>query len=321
MSQDTMRYQPKIQWSTKSWTHNVFRFYELLFGRKVGIRAEMVTTSHNGVVTYQARSFEAMCALIETYIRELFEFKIPIKVWIPKLSPPTGLPMPDSPFMFAIAFDASASQRTDGPGNSFAHVCTGSNLILFFGNSQGNGGDHATSVTYNSVSMTQDANSPADGTVANAEMWMLVNPSTGSNTLATSSSPSASFDFGVAASYSGCAQSGQPDSSAKSTNSTTIATTVVASNCWLVGMSSNEADAGIAAAPTSSRTDRASNGDIRNNGAKQFGAVFFDSNGTVGTGSQSTTLTGTGTRWANIVNSFAPVADASTGSGLMLGGD
>src|SRR5205085_12355012 len=81
------RYVTDVEWSSKSWTHNVFRLYELSFGRRWGIRPEL--TSALGIdekgretVTYQFHSFEAIVAHIEARIRGLVPVTIPVKVWV-----------------------------------------------------------------------------------------------------------------------------------------------------------------------------------------------------------------------------------------------
>ncbi|MDE2020949.1 MAG: hypothetical protein KGJ13_11485, partial [Patescibacteria group bacterium] len=56
------------EWSKKSWTHNVFRAYELIFGRRAGIRAEISSFFHKGTFRQVSHTFEGQCALIETWV-------------------------------------------------------------------------------------------------------------------------------------------------------------------------------------------------------------------------------------------------------------
>lgn len=149
------RYEPEIKWSKKSWTHNIFRVYESIFWRRHGIRAEITTTYDGKNVIHQAHTFEGACALIETWIRNAFKFKL-VKVWIPQFSSPMGLPVQNMAYRFAIAFDVAASAvgALSASPNTFSHTCTGSNLELVVGSCEGGVGAD-TAASYNSVSMTR----------------------------------------------------------------------------------------------------------------------------------------------------------------------
>jgi hypothetical protein len=143
----------------------------------------------------------------------------------------------------AIAYDAS-SGGTALPDTSvtWSHTCTGSDLILVVGISQaGNYEDKVTGVTYNGVAMTRLA---TDGYVFTSGaynravyLYYLVGPATGAHNIVVSSSESLYFRC-VAVSYTGIAQTGQPDGSdsgqvAEGTAITTGVTTT-ADNCWNV---------------------------------------------------------------------------------------
>jgi hypothetical protein len=199
----------------------------------------------------------------------------------------------------AIAFDSSAS----GAGTStsplvFSHTCTGSNLILFV--SIGWGANSVTAVTYNGVALTKIAGQAQTG-VSGTDLYYLINPATGANNVSISFSSSGLQ--AVSASYTGAKQSGQPDSfnvgNTTGATSLTVATTVVAANCWLVG--GFAASAGTIAAGTGT-TQRQS----------IAGPSFIgDSNGTVATGSQSLQATDSSVNWAGIVASIAPAATST----------
>ena len=109
--------------------------------------------------------------------------------------------------------------------------------------------------------------------------------------------------FGIAANvYSGVHQTAPIDSSAFIASGAvprTFSTTVVASNCWLVSMARNISTGAIAPSTgTTGRTD----GTLHDTG---------DSNGTVGTGSQSMVWTdGSGNAYG-IIFSLAPAVAAS----------
>ena len=84
----------------------------------------------------------------------------------------------------AVAFDAVSTGAKGGSGSTltFAHTCTGSDLLLIVGvESRLN---DVTGVTYATVSLTQSgtAQSSADGLTHNT-VWYLVAPATGANNI------------------------------------------------------------------------------------------------------------------------------------------
>lgn len=213
----------------------------------------------------------------------------------------------------AIAYDAS----TNGGGStSYSHTCTGTNLVLLV--SVGVLTGTTPTVTYNSVSMTQ-LTSTATALGITYFTFYLLGPNTGSNTIALSST-GAGCDS-VAVSYTGVSQSGFPDSFSNTAGGLTASpvvgtTTVVASNCWLVGFGwvySNDGTGVI----TDDRTSRKSASTFLAPNGKYDAC---DSNGTVGTGSQSTSFTvsgGTVFRGNCTVVSIAPLVVASSKLALL----
>jgi len=179
----------------------------------------------------------------------------------------------------AIAFDAVVSATANFL--TWSHTCSGSNRILFV---------HVINVdvnvpsacTYGGVSMTKLTD---NGTTQS--VFYLINPATGSNTVAVTSASSNCFCQSI--SYNNALQTGQPDSSAKSNSSSppqVVATTVVNSNCWLIAF-------GYAWNPQTGLTTGQT---FRSSGAPPYGgyAVITDSNGSVSTGSNSITFTPSG---------------------------
>lgn len=331
------RYKPEIEWSY-FWTHNIFRFYEMLFGRKSEIRVEMTSTAYRyqgkTYVSHKAWSFEAKVALTEQVVREflqsIMEWRMPKLVLVPMYQPMfemnNSLKLPaliPSSYRFAIAFDATAASTSPGSSTSpltWTQTCTGSNLFQFIG-ALGEPGSRATVVSYNSVAHTQIGTFETDS-ASNSECtaWRLFAPSTGSNT--ASVTHGATTTYCVSTSYSGVSQSAL-DSFAQGhttvdASSYAKTTTVVASNCWLVGCCSDENDTGCGTQSMSVGTLRGSSGNIRNNGSNQFGGIVGDSNATVGTGAQSLTFNSTtSNHWTTIVCSIAPVV-GTTGNFLVF---
>lgn len=137
----------------------------------------------------------------------------------------------------AIARDAkSGTHAASGTATSWNHTCTGSNLLLLVG-IECYSGDVVSSVTYNSVSMTQIGKASAGGGGQYIYIYGLANPTTGTNSVTINRSVSVGFNAN-AVSYTGCAQSGIPDASNTTvgyTNGSTYTRTLttVANNCWI----------------------------------------------------------------------------------------
>lgn len=211
----------------------------------------------------------------------------------------------------AIALDAASTISAQAATTSltFSHTCTGANRILFVyaGNQQGT--PSITGVTYNGVAMTFIARTDSQSN-ERTELWYLVAPATGANNVVISVSGSSKI-AGGAISYTGAAQTGQPDSSNVSPSPTsgtsvTVSTTVVASGCWLVGCGVTGNATIAAGTGMTQRANRAGDGSFDT-------TITGDSNGTVGTGSQSLQITnGASDSIGLVVASFAPVAAAAT---------
>lgn len=213
----------------------------------------------------------------------------------------------------AIAFDTSVSGGNSASTSlTWSHTVTGSNSVLEVV-TQGNvaGTDDITSVTYAGVSLTKidGVQIPSDRYIG---LWELINPATGANNVVISFT--GSFMQAHSASYTGVAQSGQPDASNKgtatSTTSVTVSVTTVADNCWLVGSFGNASSTPLAGTGTTSRQ------------AATAGIALFDSNGAKtppGSFSLQETFGGS-TNLAGIVASIAPfVAGASVSNLAVLG--
>lgn len=147
----------------------------------------------------------------------------------------------------AIAFDAATTSANNvwnfGTGSySWSHTCTGSNLILFVGVEIFSASALSVSgITYNGVALTKVDRIVAalEGNRQDCELWYLVNPATGSNTIAVSLSGTADFTTAQAASYTGVNQSNPIDTSNTNQNTSASTTfsntaTTTADNCWLV---------------------------------------------------------------------------------------
>lgn len=159
------------------------------------------------------------------------------------------------------------------------------------------GADNITAVTWGGVSMTKIAAVITAGDRYHS-FWWIANPASSSTIAFTGASTWNAFNMY----YTGCSQTGQPDSFNTNTNTGTTLTassTVVKSNCWLVmseSDSSGRAASGVSGDLTAIR------------GNETNGLVIADSGGIVGTGSQSgsITVTGTSVNQSGIIFSLAP---------------
>lgn len=199
----------------------------------------------------------------------------------------------------AIAYDSS-SLGPNPPATApqtWSHTCSGSDRLLVVGAVSLN--DTVTGVTYNGTSMTFIAKTSYPGAGRQGvAMYYLLNPATGTNTISVNGSGNVT---GFASSYTGVNQSSQPDSSAvtnpANASSITMTTTVVATGCWLVAVQADAAGGETAGSGTTIRQTH------------PFGLTISDSNGTVGTGSQSLIINWSGTQPnAGVIASFYPVA-------------
>jgi len=197
----------------------------------------------------------------------------------------------------AIAFGAITSRQTSSSGTG--PTVSGSDtigIVYHFGDTA----DNLTGVTWGGVAMTKitSVRTPGDRW---SSAWYVLAPSSGATIACTGSTVNSWFGFY----YTGVKQSGQPDASTTNTSSssTTISTTVnvVASNCWTV-MMQKDTTGGI--------TYTVDVGVMRAN-AQGGGEAISDSNGTVGTGNQTTTMTGTSSTHGAIGISLSPSVPAT----------
>jgi hypothetical protein len=143
----------------------------------------------------------------------------------------------------AIATDAVGQTSCTGTFSSctLSFTVTGSNTLLIVGAVANSGTPNISGATYNGVAMTA-------GTKAQtfAYPFYLVGASTGTNNIIVSCSGNCSGAMRiVASSYTGVAQSGQPDAATQCTDASnamsfTCALTTMANNSWIIVYASND---------------------------------------------------------------------------------
>lgn len=190
-----------------------------------------------------------------------------------------------SPSSGVIQRDATSSASSASASSlTWSHTCSGSDRILIV--TVGMNADTTCTCTYNGVSMTEIGNAQRSAGGVKTFLFYLIAPATGTNNIVATLG-TATGVAGGAVSYTGTRQYAQPDSSTATFNDATtsfaVSTTVVASDCWLVG--GTRMQDGLAEPTTA--------GGITLTEAPTTGAgqktTLSDSNGTVGTGSQSIT--------------------------------
>jgi len=213
----------------------------------------------------------------------------------------------------AIALDtAKDGGNNGGTANnwSFSHTCTGTNLILFVGfcGDSGGGADDVTGVTYNSVAMTLIQKNVGAAQDRFTYLYYIVNPATGAHNVQINCTAS-HYILAGSASYTGAAQSGQPDNSnqqqsASSATTLTSSLTTVADQCWNALLHGSYGGG-------SSNSPTASTGSTRRAVEAAFGSWgLFDSNSAktpAGSVSMTTTQAGTtGNVIRHSMSSFKP---------------
>lgn len=207
----------------------------------------------------------------------------------------------------AIAFDkAGNGQGSTSASVSLAAAAADEVAIMFVIYNKVSGSTTLGNVTVNG-STTGVTQMGSEFQATGDDVWYMRayyfnNPSTSSVAYAAAASGTEPAVKIITLMYSG-ASTTQPDSQGDdtaATNTVTMSTTVVASNCWLVSAAVQRGESGAPSAGTgtTSRT---------NNGTDWAGG---DSNTTVGTGAQTMQWNGTAsaTHVGGIIISLAPVA-------------
>jgi len=235
------RYLPDIEWSQKSWVHNIFRVYELIFWRKYGIRKEASAyLGKDGNVHYQFYTLESFLLYSESLVRELFKkkFKLNFEFTQLQFAMPVNTPQLQIPWIsFAIAFGGNSTGNATAATNTISYSFTtgGSDRIMFSHNTNDTSAQDNTVATYNSVSMTNIQSANFGGVGSWIFLWMLVAPTTGSNTYSSSFTSNHQIDS-LSIYYTGAKQTAQPDNSTSgflgAANSFALTLTTVADNSW-----------------------------------------------------------------------------------------
>lgn len=151
----------------------------------------------------------------------------------------------------AIALDNSTTGALgSGTSQTLSYTTAGSNRILAVYTFK-QGGVTCTGVTYAGVAMTRIGTTQNVGSEVE-DLWLLVNPASGTNNIIASFSGIGATSGITAVSFTGASQTGQPDSVNQnittSVTSASLTLTTIANNSWIVGFSRDTG--GIQAAGT-----------------------------------------------------------------------
>ena len=210
----------------------------------------------------------------------------------------------------AVDTQATGGQTTTTATLTWAHTCTGSNLILIVGLTE-EGTYSVTGITYNGVAMTLGKGGTGGAGYGRPDLWYLINPATGANNVVITHSTTTNRLTGVSVSYTGAKQSGQPDASASNNvaSVTTMTTTLtsIADNSWTVMMADTSAAGETAGAGTTLRQAGSDASDI------------WDSNGAITpAGSTSLIINFTSGNAGSAMISIAPAAAETSGKNFLM---
>jgi hypothetical protein len=179
----------------------------------------------------------------------------------------------------SIAFDAATDLGVvTATSLTASHTCSGSNRILWLSVVGDNVNDYITGATYDGVAMDLvQKRAPGDSNNAWLYQFVLTAPATGANNVVITGS-SSGIITAVAVSYTGAAQSGQPDNFSQSQSSViqqtySSAITPTVNGCWVVCAWNAYAFGNAPSAGTATT--------LRQVGAFGNAVAFFDSNGAV----------------------------------------
>lgn len=332
------RYKPEIEWSNNSWTHNIFRVYEIIFWRKIGIRPESSVRlekdyKDNEYENYELYTFEAYCAYFETWLRNLFNRRwsvIKLHGFQLATNPYSsiGLKLPMANFAIALDVATSSTAGTASP-KTWSHTVTGSSplIAICVGAISGASPPASTAASYSAAAATKAQSNQKTGSSFNEEssIWFKGSAATGANTVSVSWTFTINQGIaGVSISYSG-AQSGDAADAVNgltgtATGAQSFNVTTVADNCWVVAIGVMAAN--ISSTLTATQTTRGSVAPVANclmraedtNAAKTPAGVQAMGFTVGGTAVDS---------WAMSGASFAPAASpgavVSVSTALMMG--
>lgn len=306
-----------IEWSNKSIVHNIFRVKELLFGRPAGIRAENRTqhfVDENGKATILREFYttEALLVYLESevyaFVKKCFTFWKGFsfsveRVYIPQFAGFNWFDGAPSPYLFAIAFDATTKHVTNNGSSpqTFSHTTSGSNRGMVISTFSGGASNNSPTVTYNSVSCTNEIG--LTESARRVTQYSLIAPATGSNTVSISWASNYAEAWECVVSYTGVDQTDMVDVTTSTTNANTISITTLTANSWVIAsIVFREGPTIVVDSPSVERQENEGGGPVN-------GSVADRSTTTTGSYAVAWTPTGTTGNRALVAMTIVPSAD------------
>lgn len=309
------RYRPNIMWSSKSWVHNTFRLFELIFWRQIGIRAESCSWTDGVRTLYTFHSLEAFLAYVEGRVRGLIPKMRMVRVYLPLFAPATG-PLFGRPYLLAIALDTTSTGNTTTTETTASHVITGSDTILIMGiGDQDSLEANITGVTYAGVSLTKIDGQQTNTDPSWSHLYGKLSPTTGTNTASATRTTASDALTICNASYTGVDQGTAIGSlpfganAGSGTSGSATTSTAVPNNGWVTMVTYNRLQGEAAGADT---VQRVNSGNHEN---------LWDSDGPrTPSAAQTLAFTQTDNHWGAIIVGFGPSTGTATTppGGLLL---
>lgn len=216
----------------------------------------------------------------------------------------------------AIAFDAATSAATaQGTSANISHTCSGSDRLLIVTVGTDGRAQSVTSATYNGVALTRAIRRQHTNTDAFAgfeELWYLVNPATGTNTLVLNLSTSMQVQA-VISSYTGVHQS-TPLGTAVGADGVSTGPSVI------VGSAGDELvvdGLGFYKDPAAASTLTPGAGQTRNGTQVSFANNFVHGSSSREAGAASVTMSWTSSQSDNWVLVAVPIKPAGAGTTIL----
>lgn len=242
-----------FEWKNQGLVGSFFRLWEIVFGRKDGIRLESSGMVIDGVLVNKFFTIESYLSYCEFTLRDLIKksigdiFQIPFFLkelaLVPKIVSSSGEAMATYPYMFAIAIESNdtvyhASANASSSITQSLTIGSGSNeyILGFYEIDVVTTATTLSTSTWNAVSMSQLVKVDPITLQHGNYIFGLVNPTTGTNNMVGTADGTCQFGIRLAyVNLTGAAQTGQPDSTGVNSGTgaattLTVSITTVADN-------------------------------------------------------------------------------------------
>lgn len=274
------RYKVDYEWSD-SLVDNCFILFYRIFWRRDGVKLEMaVGRNMDGSEFRTYYTWRTYLISREHYVKEFFRELLSVRVWIPILRTPQGIPFLASPYVFAIAFGNHYENTGVSPLTiASVVVASGGTLVVC---AAINGTGTVTTVLFNTTeSLTQIiTHQNAAGTRCTFDIWQIAAASATTASVIVTTTAASNYD--VALVYTGAKTTGLMSNTNWNTGTgaaQSVQLTGCATSSWTIGADISDNASALSGTGWTVRNT---------NGAPPAG----DSTGTVG--ASSFTMNGTG---------------------------